>query len=58
MSDLPLTATPDSTDTTLTTLEDNTAYANNTGERLRGYFTAPVTGNYYFWLAASNAAEL
>ena len=30
-------------------------YADNTGERLRGYFVAPVTGNYYFWLAADNA---
>ena len=40
------------------TLEDNTVYGDNTGERLRGYFVAPVTGNYYFWLAANNAAEL
>ena len=58
VSDVPLTTTPGSIDTGLTTLEDNAAYANNTGERLRGYFTAPTTGNYYFWLAASNAAEL
>ncbi len=58
VSDLPLATTPASTDTTLTSAEDNTARANNTGERLRGYFTAPVTGNYYFWLAASNTAEL
>ena len=58
VSDLPLATTPASTDTSLVSLEDNTTRANNTGERLRGYFTAPVTGNYYFWLAASNAAEL
>ncbi len=58
ISDVPLTTAPGSTDTNLTTLEDNTAYASNTGERLRGYFTAPTTGNYYFWLAASNNAEL
>ena len=59
LSDLPLTTTPDSTDTTLVTLEDNVAtYGNNTGERLRGYFTAPATANYHFWLAASNNAEL
>ena len=58
VSDLPLAATPASKDTTLTSAEDNTARANNTGERLRGYFTAAVTGNYYFWLAASNNAEL
>ena len=59
ISALPLTATPNGIDTNLTTLEDNTGtYGANTGERLRGYFTAPVTGNYYFWLAASNNAEL
>ncbi len=57
VSDIPLTGPPTSLDATLGTLEDNAAYANNTGERLRGYFTAPTTGNYYFWLAASNAAE-
>ena len=58
VSDIPLTATPSSIDNSLTTLEDNTSYADSTAERLRGYFTAPTTGNYYFWLAASNAAEL
>ena len=58
ISDVPLTATPGSIDSALTTPEDNAAYANNTGERLRGYFTAPTTGDYYFWLAASNVAEL
>ena len=30
----------------------------DTAERLRGYFTAPTTANYYFWIAASNNAEL
>ena len=58
LSDIPLTSTPGSTDDTLTTLEDNATGGNNTGERLRGYFIPPVTGNYYFWLAASNNAEL
>jgi uncharacterized protein (DUF1800 family) len=58
VSDIPLTTTPGSTDDQLATLEDDTPYATNTGERLRGYFTAPATGNYYFWLAASNNAEL
>ncbi len=58
ISNIPLTSTPNSIDTTLVALEDNTAYADNTGERLRGYFVAPVTGNYHFWLAANNAAEL
>ncbi len=30
----------------------------NYGERVRGYFTAPVTGNYYFWIAGSDSAQL
>jgi uncharacterized protein (DUF1800 family) len=58
ISDIPFTTAPTSSDSALTTLEDAAAYANNTGERLRGYFTAPTTGNYYFWIAANNAAEL
>ena len=49
---------PDSVDNALTSLEDNTRYPDNTSERLRGYLTAPVTGNYRFWLAANNTAEL
>ncbi len=58
VGDIPVTAAPSSTDNALTTLEDNASYADNTGERLRGYFVAPTTGNYYFWLAGSNNAEL
>jgi hypothetical protein len=33
-------------------------YGANYGERIRGYITAPVTGNYYFWIAGSDSAEL
>jgi len=43
---------------TIPTIDDDTNRSNNTGVRLRGYFTPPKTGNYYFWLAANNAAEL
>jgi len=57
LSQVPWTSVP-STSNTVVTAEDTSSYATNTGERLRGYFTAPVTGNYYFWIAASNAAEL
>ncbi len=57
VADIPLTTTPTSIDTSLVTLEDTTTLTSNTGERLRGYFTAPATGNYYFWIAANNAAE-
>lgn len=58
VNDVPWMSTPNSTDTTLTSLEDTTAYGNNTGERLRGYFTPTTTGNYYFWISANNNAEL
>lgn len=58
LSSLPLTTTPNQTDINLNSMEDLGSYPANTGERLRGYFTAPSTGNYYFWIAASNAAEL
>jgi len=58
LADVPWTTAPNTTNS-VTTAEDNTTtYGTNTGERLRGYFVAPVTGNYYFWIAASNEAEL
>jgi hypothetical protein len=43
---------------TLGTLEGTTNFGDNYAERIRGYLTAPVTGNYYFWIAANNSAEL
>ena len=33
-------------------------YGGNYGERVRGYFTAPATGNYYFWITGSDSAQL
>ena len=57
VSDIPV-GTPATSTNTLGTLEGVTDYGDNYGERIRGYLTAPVTGNYYFWIAASNAAEL
>jgi hypothetical protein len=39
-------------------LEGITNFGDNYGERIRGYLTAPVSGNYYFWLAANYSAEL
>ncbi|MES2440710.1 MAG: DUF1800 family protein [Verrucomicrobiota bacterium] len=58
LANVPWTNTPSSSDTITTAEDTETTYAANTGERLRGYFTAPATGNYYFWIAASNVAEL
>jgi hypothetical protein len=44
--------------TNLSSLAAPTDFGDGYGARIRGYITAPVTGNYYFWIAASNAAEL
>ena len=49
---------PASLTNTLGTLEGVANYGDNYGERVRGYLVAPVSGNYYFWLAANSAAEL
>ncbi|HMP81782.1 MAG TPA: DUF1800 family protein, partial [Verrucomicrobiota bacterium] len=39
-------------------LQGVTDYGDHYAERIRGYITAPTTGNYYFWLAAADSAEL
>ncbi len=57
VADIPVNA-PATLTNTLGTLEGLTNYGDNYGERVRGYLTAPATGNYFFWLAASDAAEL
>jgi hypothetical protein len=57
IADIPL-ATPPSSVTPLTTLEGITDFGDNYGERIRGFITVPVTGNYYFWIAGSDSAEL
>jgi hypothetical protein len=33
-------------------------YGDNYAERVRGFLTAPATGNYYFWITGSDSAEL
>ncbi len=43
---------------TVATLDDDEDYESPTSRRLRGYIIPPKTGNYYFWLAANNSAEL
>ena len=57
IADIP-TGTPPSLRNVLGALEGVTHYGVNYGERIRGYFTAPVTGNYYFWIAGSDSAQL
>jgi Protein of unknown function (DUF1800)/PA14 domain/CHRD domain/Bacterial TSP3 repeat len=56
-SDIPVSL-PATQTNTLSSLEGVTGFGQNYGERIRGYFTAPVTGNYYFWIAGSDGAEL
>ncbi|HTA30654.1 MAG TPA: DUF1800 family protein, partial [Candidatus Cybelea sp.] len=52
------TATPAPVTNVLGTLASSVNYGNNYGERIRGFFTAPATGNYYFWIAGSDSAQL
>jgi uncharacterized protein (DUF1800 family) len=57
IADIP-TGTPASSTNAFGALEGVTDYGDNYGERVRGYFTAPATGNYYFWIAGSDSAQL
>lgn len=57
IASIPTGAAPAST-LDLTSLQAPADVADDFGARIRGYITAPVTGNYYFWIAANDAAEL
>jgi uncharacterized protein (DUF1800 family) len=57
IADVPINS-PATLTNTISTLEGVTDYGDNYGERVRGYLTAPATGNYDFWIAASDSAEL
>ena len=57
VSAIPITTTPSGI-ANLTSLEAPTDFGDNYGTRIRGYLTAPATGNYYFWISASDTAEL
>jgi M6 family metalloprotease-like protein len=54
------TAWPNSPGTTgtVTTFESPQNAGDNFGERLRGYITAPTTGDYTFWIAGDDQCEL
>jgi RHS repeat-associated protein len=52
-----LNATPSLT-TTQENLDGPVNIADNYGVRLRGYITAPVTGEYTFWLASNDNGKL
>ncbi|GHA80328.1 hypothetical protein GCM10007389_38150 [Pontibacter akesuensis] len=57
ISNIPLSTKPTST-TELTTFEVPSNVADNYGQRIRGYITAPETGLYTFWIAGDDNAEL
>ncbi|HEX4119434.1 MAG TPA: DUF1800 family protein [Verrucomicrobiae bacterium] len=57
VADIPVN-TPANVTNALGGLQGITDFGDNYGERIQGYFTAPVTGNYYFWIAGSDSAEL
>ncbi|RDV13691.1 hypothetical protein DXT99_18145 [Pontibacter diazotrophicus] len=54
---IPVANTPKSV-TELTSFEAPANIGDNYGQRIRGYVTAPVSGQYTFWIAADDIAEL
>ncbi|TXK44138.1 T9SS type A sorting domain-containing protein [Pontibacter qinzhouensis] len=56
-SSIPLHRKPDST-SKLTRFEARSNIGDNYGQRIRGFVRAPETGNYTFWIAADDVAEL
>ncbi len=57
ITDIP-TNTPADFTNIIGELQDPTNYGQNYGERVQGYFTAPSTGYYYFWVAGSDSVRL
>ena len=57
VANIPVGAAPNLTDTR-PSFEAPTNWADNYGTRMRGYITAPVTGNYTFWIASDDNSEL
>ena len=58
IADIPVDTVAANVTGAFTALEGITNFGDNYGERVRGYFTAPATANYYFWIAGSDAAQL
>ncbi|MBA2250979.1 MAG: T9SS type A sorting domain-containing protein, partial [Chitinophagaceae bacterium] len=57
VSAIPVNTTPTST-SQLTLFEAPSNIGDNYGARIRGYLCPPQTGNYTFWIAGDNGAEL
>ena len=54
---IPLDNTPNSEDA-LSLFQEPVNYANNFGSRVRGYLTAPASGDYIFWISGDDDCEL
>ena len=57
VAEIPVGTAPSSTGT-LTSFETPTDIADNYGQRVRGYLTAPTSGSYTFWIAGDDNVEL
>jgi len=57
VSDIPVHTTPNLSDNVYM-LETSSNNGNNYGQRIRGYITAPATGEYTFWIASDDNSEL
>ncbi|SFU47684.1 Por secretion system C-terminal sorting domain-containing protein [Pontibacter akesuensis] len=57
VADVPVGTAPTKT-TEETLFEAPSGQGSTYGQRIRGYVTAPVTGQYTFWIAADDKAEL
>ncbi|MFD3003694.1 PA14 domain-containing protein [Pontibacter toksunensis] len=56
VSSIPVSTTPTSV-TELTRFEAPSNVAENYGQRVRGYLTAPASGEYTFWIASDDHSE-
>jgi len=54
--DIPLETTPQASGFQ-TDLDARQSYGDDYGVRLRGYITAPATGNYTFWIASDDNSD-
>ncbi|MFD0672790.1 fibronectin type III domain-containing protein [Cohnella sp. GCM10027633] len=57
VGDIPTGTSPSGT-ATLTSLEGPTNWADNYGDRIRGYITPTTSGTYTFYIAADDASQL
>lgn len=57
VSNIPVNINPSST-SQLTSFQTPVNFADNYGQRIRGYVCPPITGNYVFWIASDDNSEL